>query len=274
MAELVDVVDVLAVALGPQRGDGLRRAAGVGVDRLPLGRPGDVVVARAAHRADIGRAGRPGRWPCSVGCHPRPARATRPRPTRVRTAVARDAGRRSSPRSGGVGDGRADQPPGERGRDRRRRRGRASGSGWAWARGSRSVPGVTVGVAVGAGVAVLVGDGVGPIDGSVDDPTVTARTMDGRRGDRRLAGRRRRADRTGRRRRSRVADAPHATTTATTSTSRPAIAMIDRPVARRRDPPSGMVPRLVRWSAPAWSGRARRRIYDHRVPVRRRGRRS
>ena len=54
-AELVGVVDELAVALLAKRLEGLRRATGVGVDRAPLGRPRDVVVARAADRTDVGR---------------------------------------------------------------------------------------------------------------------------------------------------------------------------------------------------------------------------
>src|SRR6185436_2404588 len=54
-AELVGVVDELAVALLAERREGLRRAAGVSVDGAPLGGPGDVVVARATNRSDLAR---------------------------------------------------------------------------------------------------------------------------------------------------------------------------------------------------------------------------
>ena len=78
-AELVGVVDAAAAPVGgaqqPQR---LRRAADMDVQRLPLGGPRDVVVAGAPDRADRRRHARPGTAPCSAGCRPRPAPATRP----------------------------------------------------------------------------------------------------------------------------------------------------------------------------------------------------
>jgi hypothetical protein len=89
--------------------------------------------------------------------------------------------------------------------------------------------GVTVGSGVAVGVTVTDGEGVGPTDGSFDgsfdgsldgatDPTAT-----GADGD------------------AEPLVSPHAATTAPNANT-PAIARIARPVARRRDAPSSMVP--------------------------------
>ena len=53
VVELVRVIDELALALRAERGQGLGRASGMDICGVPLGRPGDEVVAGAADRPDV-----------------------------------------------------------------------------------------------------------------------------------------------------------------------------------------------------------------------------